>query len=156
MPTGRIIKLVHLSPQMFQPTSRLIPSHNDKGYGTIRDVNGRDVYLSHHAVPGGRRFDDSRRGQSIEFTLESGSHSSAKFVAASTTPADGHGPTVKNAGIVGIHFRHIGRTFRRPFQPPSNTYHPCERCPPRWIMRQVRPLSISTYPPHVSRCRPPR
>ena len=34
---GKINKLVHLSQQTYQPNSKLIPSHNDKGYGTLDD-----------------------------------------------------------------------------------------------------------------------
>ena len=45
MPIGMINKLVHLSQQTYQPNSRLIPGHNDKGYGTIDDDIGRDVEI---------------------------------------------------------------------------------------------------------------
>ena len=58
MPIGMIHKLVHLSQQTYQPNSKLIPGHNDKGYGTIDDGGGREVYFSHDAVPGIHGFDD--------------------------------------------------------------------------------------------------
>jgi hypothetical protein len=44
MPTGMIHKLVHLSQQTYQPHSKLISGHNDKGYGTIDDGKGHEVY----------------------------------------------------------------------------------------------------------------
>jgi hypothetical protein len=40
MPIGKIHKLVHLSQQTYQPNSKLVPGHNDKGYGTIDDGVG--------------------------------------------------------------------------------------------------------------------
>jgi len=126
---GRVIKLVHLSQQTYQPTSRLISGHNDKGYGTIRAVCGRDVYFSHDAVPGRHGFDDLRPGQSVDFTLESDSQSSAKLVTASATPADGRDPTVTNEFCDGIHFRHIVRTYRRPLQTSSITHHALDGYP---------------------------
>ena len=61
MPIGKINKLVHLSQQTYQPNSKLIPGHNDKGYGTIDDEAGREVYFAHDAVPGSRGFDDLYR-----------------------------------------------------------------------------------------------
>jgi cold shock CspA family protein len=70
MPIGTINKLVHLSQQTYQPNSRLISGHNDKGYGTINDDLGREVYFLHDAVPGIHGFDDLCRGQSVEYTLE--------------------------------------------------------------------------------------
>ena len=81
MPIGMINKLVHLSQQTYQPNSRLIPGHNDKGYGTISDEIGRDVYFLHDAVPGIHGFDDLRRGQSVEYTLEDGPQLRASFVS---------------------------------------------------------------------------
>jgi cold shock CspA family protein len=80
MPTGMIHKLVHLSQQTYQPNSKLIPGHNDKGYGTIDDGKGHEVYFSHDAVPGIRGFDDLRRGQTVEYSLEDGSNLRAKAV----------------------------------------------------------------------------
>jgi cold shock CspA family protein len=129
MPIGTINKLVHLSQQTYQPTSRLIASHNDKGYGTIRDESGRDVYFSHDAVPGRHGFDDLRRGQSVEYTLDSDSHSSAKLVNATTTPANGNGPTVENADRDETRFRHVVRTYRRPIQTSSIAEHPLDGYP---------------------------
>ena len=80
MAIGRINKLVHLSQQTYQPNSKLIPGHNDKGYGTIDDEDGREVYFSHDAVPGSRGFDDLHRGQTVEYTLENGPHFRATVV----------------------------------------------------------------------------
>ena len=80
MPIGTINKLVHLSQQTYQPNSKLIPGHNDKGYGIIDDDAGREVYFSHNAVPGSRGFDDLRRGQTVEYSLENGEHPRANFV----------------------------------------------------------------------------
>jgi cold shock CspA family protein len=129
MSTGKIIKLVHLSQQTYQPTSRLIASHNDKGYGTIRDDGGRDVYFSHDAVPGRHGFDDLRRGQSVEFTLDSDSQSSAKLVNATTDPANGHSPWMEVADGDGTSFRHIVRTYRRSIRTPSIADHPLDGYP---------------------------
>jgi cold shock CspA family protein len=84
MPTGMIHKLVHLSQQTYQPNSKLIPGQNDKGYGTIDDGAGREVYFSHDAVPGIRGFDDLRRGQAVEYTLEDGPYLRAKLVSETT------------------------------------------------------------------------
>jgi cold shock CspA family protein len=81
MPIGKINKLVHLSQQTYQPNSKLIPGHNDKGYGTIDDEVGREVYFLHDAVPGIRGFDDLRRGQTVEYTLENGPYLRASSVS---------------------------------------------------------------------------
>ena len=70
MPTGKLVKLVHLSQQTNAPNSRLIPGRNDKGYGVIEDVEGREIYFSHEMVPHLHGFDDLRKGQQVEFTLE--------------------------------------------------------------------------------------
>jgi cold shock CspA family protein len=80
MATGIIHKLVHFSQQTYQPNSRLIPGHNDKGYGTIDDRGGREVYFSHDAVPGIHGFDNLRRGQTVEYSLEEGPYLRAKSV----------------------------------------------------------------------------
>ena len=84
-----INKLVHLSQQTYQPNSRLIPGHNDKGYGTIKDDIGREVYFLHDAVPGIHGFDDLRRGQAVEYTLEDGPHLRASFISE-RSPAIGN------------------------------------------------------------------
>jgi cold shock CspA family protein len=81
---GKINKLVHLSQQTYQPNSKLVPSHNDKGYGTLNDEYGREIYFAHDAVPGIRGFDDLRRGQSVEYTLEDNSDVRASFVSETT------------------------------------------------------------------------
>jgi cold shock CspA family protein len=87
MATGMINKLVHLSQQTYQPNSRLISGHNDKGYGTIADASGREVYFSHDVVPGIHGFDDLRRGQTVEYTLEDGPYLRAKNIVEATAPA---------------------------------------------------------------------
>ena len=70
MPIGKIKKLVHLSQATYAPNTRLVPSHNDKGYGIIEDEQGREVYFPHDMVAGLHGFDDLRRGQQLEYTLE--------------------------------------------------------------------------------------
>jgi cold shock CspA family protein len=87
MPFGKINKLVHLSQQTYQPNSKLIPGHNDKGYGTIDDDTGREVYFAHDAVPGSRGFDDLYRGQTVEYSLEIGGHPRANIVRPTSTVA---------------------------------------------------------------------
>jgi cold shock CspA family protein len=82
MPTGTISKLVHLSQQTYQPNSKLVPGHNDKGYGTIKDDDGREVYFLHDAVPGIRGFDDLYHGQTVDYSLENGPHLRASSVSA--------------------------------------------------------------------------
>jgi cold shock CspA family protein len=85
MPIGKINKLVHLSQQTYQPNSKLVPGHNDKGYGTIDDDAGREVYFSHDAVPGSRGFDDLRRGQTVEYSLENSEYHRANVVKPTPT-----------------------------------------------------------------------
>ncbi len=126
MPTGKIIKLVHLSQQTNQPTSRLIPRHNDTGYGTIRDEDGHEVYFSHDAVPGRHGFDDLRRGQSVEYTLDSESNASAQLVDATNDPANCQIPTPDVDEGDETRFGHVARTFQRPTQPTAITYHPLD------------------------------
>jgi cold shock CspA family protein len=70
MPTGKLKTLVHLSQQRYLPNTRLVPDHNDKGYGIIEDAQGRDVYFSHEVVEHRFGFDDLRKGQQLEYTLE--------------------------------------------------------------------------------------
>jgi cold shock CspA family protein len=84
MSIGRINKLVHLSQQTYQPNSKLVPGHNDKGYGTIDDERGREVYFSHDVVPGIHGFDNLRRGQQVEYTLEDGPYLRATSVGEIT------------------------------------------------------------------------
>jgi cold shock CspA family protein len=81
-----INKLVHLSQQTYQPNSRLVPGHNDKGYGTLDDDVGREVYFLHDAVPGIHGFDDLCRGQAVEYTLEDGPYLRASVVSATLKP----------------------------------------------------------------------
>jgi cold shock CspA family protein len=70
MPTGRLKRLVHLSQQTHLPNTRLVPGHNDKGYGIIEGSDGQEVYFSHEAIEGLHGFDDLRQGQALEYTLE--------------------------------------------------------------------------------------
>jgi cold shock CspA family protein len=67
---GKIIQLVHLSQQSPLRGVRLVSEHNDHGYGVLRDDAGREVFFSHEVVAGPRGFDDLRRGQAVEFTLD--------------------------------------------------------------------------------------
>jgi len=67
---GTIKKLVHLSQQTHVPSTRLVAGRNDKGYGILEDEDGREVYFSHEIIAGLRGFDNLRRGQRLEYTLE--------------------------------------------------------------------------------------
>jgi cold shock CspA family protein len=70
MPLGKLKKLVHLSQQKTVDNTRLVPSHNDKGYGILVGIDGREVYFSHEAVRSRFGFDDLRIGQTVEYELE--------------------------------------------------------------------------------------
>ena len=70
MPTGKLIKQVHLSHERSVLSARLVPDHNDKGYDLIEDAEGREVYFSHEVVENRFGFDDLRKGQQLEYTLE--------------------------------------------------------------------------------------
>ncbi len=70
MPIGKIKMLVHLSQQTHVPGTRLVPGRNDKGYGILEDAAGGEVYFSHEIVEGLHGFDDLRRGQQLEYTLD--------------------------------------------------------------------------------------
>ena len=70
MPTGKLIKLVHLSQQRCVLNSRLVPDHNDKGYGVIQDADGQEVYFSHEVVENRFGFDDLRKGQQLHYTMD--------------------------------------------------------------------------------------
>jgi cold shock CspA family protein len=85
MSLGKIKRLVHLSQQAYLPNTRLVPGHNDKGYGVIEDENGREVYFSHETVAGRHGFDDLRQGQQLEYTLESAPYLRASSVSVATT-----------------------------------------------------------------------
>jgi cold shock CspA family protein len=82
MPTGKLIKLVHLSQQTHLPNARLVPDHNDKGYGLIEDAAGQEVYFSHEVVAGRHGFDGLRQGQQLEYTLEKALYLRAASVQA--------------------------------------------------------------------------
>jgi len=88
MPTGKLIKLVHLSQQRCVPSARLVPDHNDKGYGIIEDAEGRDVYFSHEVVENRHGFDALRKGQQLEYALENAPYLRAASVKiAKAVPA---------------------------------------------------------------------
>jgi len=88
MPTGKLIKLVHLSQQRCIANTRLVPDHNDKGYGIIKDADGREVYFSHEIVENRFGFDDLRKGQQLEYTLENAPYLRAASVrVAPAAPA---------------------------------------------------------------------
>ena len=80
MPTGKLKTLVHLSQQRHLPNTRLISDRNDKGYGFIDGNDGPDVYFSHDVVKNRFGFDDLRKGQLLEYTLENGPYLRAATV----------------------------------------------------------------------------
>jgi cold shock CspA family protein len=67
---GRITRLVHLSQQTHVPGTRLVAGRNDKGYGILEAEDGQEVYFSHEIVAGLHGFDELRRGQTLEYTLD--------------------------------------------------------------------------------------
>ena len=88
MPTGKLIKLVHLSQQRCIANTRLVPDHNDKGYGIIKDADGREVYFSHEVVENRFGFDDLRKGQQLEYTLENAPYLRAASVRVAPSVAE--------------------------------------------------------------------
>ena len=85
---GKLKKIVHLSQQSFLQNSRLVPDHNDMGYGIIEDAEGRDVYFSYEVVQSCGGFDLLRMGQELEYTLEKPPYLRAASVAITNpTPA---------------------------------------------------------------------
>ena len=84
MPIGKIKKLAHLSQATYAPNTRLIPGHNDKGYGIIEDEQGREVYFPHEMVAGLHGFDNLRLGQQLEYTLEDAPYLRAETVTTVT------------------------------------------------------------------------
>jgi cold shock CspA family protein len=87
MPIGKLIKLVHLSQQRCVLSTRLVPDHNDKGYGILEDALGREVYFSHDVVENRFGFDDLRKGQQLEYTLENAPYLRAASVRVATASA---------------------------------------------------------------------
>src|SRR3954467_6782951 len=87
MPIGKLIKLVHLSQQRSVLNIRLVPDHNDKGYGIIEDADGREVYFSHEVVENQYGFDDLRKGQQLEYSLESAPYLRAASVGMAAATA---------------------------------------------------------------------
>jgi cold shock CspA family protein len=87
MPTGKLIKLVHLSQQRYTPNVRLVPDRNDKGYGLIEDAEGHEVYFSHEVVENRFGFDDLRKGQQLEYTLENAPYLRAASVRVAPAAA---------------------------------------------------------------------
>lgn len=69
MSTGTIKKIVHLSQQKRLTNCRLVPDHNDTGYGVIEARDGLDVYFPHEAINSRHGFDNLRRGQTVEYSL---------------------------------------------------------------------------------------
>jgi cold shock CspA family protein len=128
MPIGRIINLVHLSQQTYQPTSRLIAGHNEKGYGTIQGSYGQQLYFSHDAVPDRHGFDNLRRGQFVEYTVDPTSRFSANSVIATIDEVDQR-QFVDFAETDVTSFPHVARTFRRPIQARSVPQHPLDGYP---------------------------
>jgi cold shock CspA family protein len=88
MPTGKLIKLVHLSQQRCVPSARLVTDHNDKGYGLIEDADGQEVYFSHDVVQNRFGFDDLRKGQQLEYTLENAPYLRASHVRVAPAVAE--------------------------------------------------------------------
>jgi cold shock CspA family protein len=85
MPIGKLKRLFHLSQQRHLPGTRLVPDHNDKGYGFIEDAQGREVYFSHDVVKDRFGFDDLRKGQMLEYTLDKAPYLRASSVWVDTT-----------------------------------------------------------------------
>jgi cold shock CspA family protein len=89
MPTGKLIRLIHLSNQKYEPNTRLVPDRNDKGYGVIEDADGQEVYFSHDVVEHKSGFDDLCKGQQLEYTLENAPYLRAASVRVATAnPAE--------------------------------------------------------------------
>jgi len=86
MPQGKLKKIVHLSQQSLLQNSRLVPDHNDTGYGIIEDGEGRDVYFSYEVVQSGGGFDLLRKGQELEYTLEKPPYLRASSVRIANPP----------------------------------------------------------------------
>lgn len=84
---GTLIRLVHLAGSTYSQYSRLIPDRNEKGYGVIEDSHGKEVYFSHEAVESRYGFDDLRKGQRLEYTLESAPYLRAASVRFATDGA---------------------------------------------------------------------
>jgi len=87
MPIGKLIRLVHLSQQRCVLNTRLVPDHNDKGYGIIEDEQGREVYFSHEVVENRFGFDDLRKGQQLEYALEKAAYLRAMSVRVAPVAA---------------------------------------------------------------------
>ncbi len=87
MPIGILIKLIHLSQRRCVLSARLVPDHNDKGYGIIEDAEGHEVYFSHQAVENRFGFDDLRKGQQLDYTLENSPFLRAASVRKATMVA---------------------------------------------------------------------
>jgi len=88
MPIGKLIKLVHLSQQRCVLNTRLVPDHNDKGYGVIEEADGSEIYFSHEVVENRFGFDDLRKGQELEYTLENGPYLRAASVRVAPSVAE--------------------------------------------------------------------
>jgi cold shock CspA family protein len=87
MPVGTLVRIVHLSQQRCVLSTRLVPDHNDKGYGIIENADGREVYFSHEVVENQFGFDDLRKGQQLEYTLENAPYLRAASVRVAPATA---------------------------------------------------------------------
>lgn len=88
MLTGRIKTLVHLCQQTHATAARLVAGRNDKGYGIIAGDDGQEVYFSHEMIVGLHGFDNLRRGQRLDYTLDE------QFLRATTVSLAVSGPTI--------------------------------------------------------------
>ena len=70
MQIGKIIKLVRSSEPAQRPSTRQGPGCKDPGYGILQDDDGSEVFFSQAIVAGLHGFDDLRRGQQLEYTLD--------------------------------------------------------------------------------------
>ena len=70
MLTGKIIQLVNESQESLLGDMPFVSKQYDRSYGVLRDDAGREVFFSHNLVAGLHGFDDLRRGQLVEFTLD--------------------------------------------------------------------------------------
>lgn len=90
MPTGTIKKIVHLSQATYLPNARLVPGHNEKGYGIIDGVGGVEVYFPHETVTGHEGFNELRKGLAVEYTVEAAPYQhmakGVRLLALSTLP----------------------------------------------------------------------
>lgn len=97
MPFGRIKRVIYLSEQTQLPNTRLIPDHNDRGYGVIEAEDGQEVYFPPEAVDSRRGFEDIRNQQRVEYSLEPAPYLRAKWVKPTDVAFPGVAPWVNRA-----------------------------------------------------------